>query len=819
MIPTGNRKVAGEMEAWITLEGMNAFVNDVRSGMKKARTHINAIGKDLRKVGLVLGGIGVAATKMAADVSTGMAEIGTLSEYTNDQLNEIEAGIKRVGLATGQHFKSLKTARYDIISSGFKNIAQSEEIMAQASKAAVVGITDVTNTAKVGTKILDNYKMEASEIGYVYDVVFNIIREGVTTMEELAPVIGQVVPFAKAANLQLKDMGAMIANITGALSTPRAITAAVAALRALSDKTIIKNLHDAGMEVKRLSDGSLDLLGTVQQFAGMDLETIRRFIPETEAATGILIMANNFEKLQNQMRSFDNVSGLYIKKWNERADDFDVKWGKLIEKLKYILIDLGKEILPEVEKGIGNISERMDEWLPTFKEFFRMVGDVVSWVVKHGDLISKLFVAAVLIKTADLLYRVGKNIYYLIGALKALGAASLANPVTGALAVIALGIIGISKAINQVKTSIDRLDPSQLDEVFYVPPGKMKYDEWYEQNKERLEGLKEYIKDEDEFLERIKTFYRLYLKDKEWFIEQDNGLQIEFEEPGTPKPKKKKPLDTAAIKEQSLESLAAAREFYTSLAALQAESEEERLKIQMNGIEHQLLLLDKSDEDYLKKKRALILKLAETEKQITDIQGQELERQKQQQIEYINYIENAIMQISRVIGLAMVDARRGIKDVFKSILITVVEAIERFAVLAELQDAIQMHFKGGVLNPAAWLDFLANQKHLLAALAALETVKGSIMAMATGGVLREPTLTLLAERVPEIVAPEKDFWEYVSSRGGENEETLKEIRGLRGDVNDLNRTMKKFRMETKISDKEVMKVFKHADSREKRNKL
>lgn len=796
-------------------------MGDLKSGMNRARSEMTKVSRDVKRLSLMVTGISTAAVKMASDLAKGVSEISTLADYTEGELSQIEKGLRKTRIETGQNLKALQNARYDIISAGFTKVAQSQQIMDMSAKAAVASVAEVNDTASAGLTVLQNYGMAAGEIERVYDVLQTVIRRGRTRMSEMTPYLAEVVQFGRTAKVEYEDLGALMSTMTIGMGgqTAKAMTALKGALRGLAAPApeAEKWFKKLNIQVKYLKDGSMDVLGTIRQFQGMDLATIRKLIPDVEAAAGVLALANNLDKLESDLIAFQNTSGTMMNAWNKRADDFDTKWAQMIARFQDRLIDLGYELMPEIEKGIDTISTKMDEWLPTMKAFFQMIGNMVAWVVEHGDLIGKLFKIAVIAKVTTSLFSMGKALYYVASGLRVIAAASFLNPVTFGLAAIAAGFALIYTQIRKAKRARDE---------FEMQSRVMSKDDWIMANQQYLDLLHQGL-DEKSYRKQLNLFYKAYTEGninalKIYLKKRKKVVQEEQYDP-------QKELDNilgnftgvGSVDDQSdLEKQLAAIEYETRLSEITAEGEMNRLNIRKAGIEKQLALLDENNEDQLEKWRDLQVQLAQVNRDITEEDRRQMEERIQIQKQYIDYAVGSIMDIGHAIGAGLMDIRNGWKDILKSILITTVNAIEQFAILAKIQNAIRMQFQGGVLSPKAWVDFLSNNAFILAQLAGLEAAKGAIMALAEGALIAQPTLALVGEAGPELVAPEKNFLDYVNSiqnQGGRQQ--TEEIKGLRNDVRELNKTMKKMDLQAEWNEKGFKVFFKNIQNKEKRNKL
>lgn len=411
------------------------------------------VGRTLRPVGLIAVGIGGAAIKMASDFDTGVREIGTLlGGLTEHEIADMKSELQDLAVSSGQTIDTLMNARYNIISTGFADIADSAEILAVSAEAAVGTVSDVNTVASVVTQSLKAYNLEADDARKVTDILTTTVQKGRTTMDRLGASLGTVLATANTAKLSLEGLGAAIATATpvigGSEETTTALNNALFSLVAPVDQAekAMKQFH---IEVKRLDDGSLDLVETMKQFQGLDLAAIRKIIPEKRSARIIQVLANDVGTLQDNLDAMKTAGGKTRQFFEDIASGAGFKFSQLLEQMKNQLRDLGTELLPSVVTAVKNIGIAFKNNKETIQHFITQVGKIVSWVVQHGDLIGKLFVIG--------------TITAVIGKL-ALFAASL-NPVTAAIAGLAavLGtvyVVAMKAAADQqaeFKAQLDRL--------------------------------------------------------------------------------------------------------------------------------------------------------------------------------------------------------------------------------------------------------------------------------------------------------------------------------------------------------------------------
>lgn len=202
-----------------------------------------------------------------------MTEISTLSNFTAKEIKQMRDGMADLTTSFGQLFDKVARARYDTISAGFTDAAESAAVLEAAANGAVGGLTDISVSAKALTTILNSYNMKGRESSRVNDLLFATVQQGVTTYGELASEIGEVASTAHAAGVPLEELLALIATVTrGGISTPEAITAINQFLLASikqgpEARRIFKafnidltNMADAMVKISTISDRDLEVL-------------------------------------------------------------------------------------------------------------------------------------------------------------------------------------------------------------------------------------------------------------------------------------------------------------------------------------------------------------------------------------------------------------------------------------------------------------------------------------------------------------------------------------------------------------------------------
>ena len=309
------------------------------------------------KSSLVGAGFAVLSTKLAGDFQKSLLEVSTLMTNVNAKtLPNMSRELRAVASSSGLALSSISKAKYDIVSAGFSSAAESANVLAVASRLAVGGVTSAASAADLLTTALNAYGKTSDDANDVSDILFTTVRLGKTTMDELGQSMGGVLPFAKTMNLSLADVGAVMATLTASgINTAEATTSLKSAIISLSAPTdsAKEAMQAAGIEVERFADGTVDIVKTVEQFKGMDPETIKKFIPNVTAIAGIQTLANNFDVLSKNVEQFETqAAGATEIAFEKMNSAFNTQFSKLKNNMQNIMIEVGNVIIDKIQPSI-----------------------------------------------------------------------------------------------------------------------------------------------------------------------------------------------------------------------------------------------------------------------------------------------------------------------------------------------------------------------------------------------------------------------------------------------------------------------------------
>ncbi|MTD32510.1 phage tail tape measure protein [Paludibacterium denitrificans] len=222
----------------------------------------------------------------------------------------------------------------------FDHPSEALAVLRQATMAAKGGFTDVSTSVQVGLGVLNTYGKSVSELPKVYDVLFQTVKDGVTTFPALAQSIGLVLPTAKAGGVSFEELGAALAVLTkNGYQTPQAITAVNGAIYQLSAPT-----GEAKEKLRALGITWNGLDNTIRQIAdkhiGIDL--IRTIVPDSEAARGVMALADNYRMLNTEVGRMQGANGAAKGAFDIVQASDKAKVDEFVTAIKDLMLELGK---------------------------------------------------------------------------------------------------------------------------------------------------------------------------------------------------------------------------------------------------------------------------------------------------------------------------------------------------------------------------------------------------------------------------------------------------------------------------------------------
>ena len=186
---------------------------------------ISSVGDAMTKyvTGPIVAG-GAASVKLATSFEDSLAKVSTIADESEVSMDEMSDSIKNLSNQTGIGASDIAEATYQAISAG-RSTADAVDFVAQSSKLAAGGFTDVTTSVDTLTTILNAYGLSAEETTAISDKLITTQNKGKTTVAQLGQNLGAVIPTAAAFGTSLDQVLASYVSMTkSGISTAEATT-------------------------------------------------------------------------------------------------------------------------------------------------------------------------------------------------------------------------------------------------------------------------------------------------------------------------------------------------------------------------------------------------------------------------------------------------------------------------------------------------------------------------------------------------------------------------------------------------------------------
>lgn len=344
--------------------------------VEKAGQKLQELGQNITKVGDKLTttvtapivAAGAASVKLATGLEDGMAKVSTIADESEVSMSDMEKQIKELSDTTGIGAGDLAEATYQAISAG-RSTGEAVGFVADASKLAKAGFTDVTTSVDTLTTILNAYGLSADAATAVSDKLINTQNLGKTTVAQLGQSLGTVIPTAAAYGVNLDNVAAAYVAMTkNGVSTAESTTYLNSMINELGKSgtkasDILK--EKTGKSFHELMDSGAsfaDVLGIVIEGAdeaGVELGDMFGNVRAGKAAMNIA--ANGAKEFNKALASMSKAAGTTQIAFDKVANTTSSKFNKAVNRIKNSGIEAGQAILtefaPAIEAGFNKVTE------------------------------------------------------------------------------------------------------------------------------------------------------------------------------------------------------------------------------------------------------------------------------------------------------------------------------------------------------------------------------------------------------------------------------------------------------------------------------
>ena len=293
------------------------------------------------------------AFKMMNEFEHAMKEVQTISKATQEDFEGISSAVFALSKISPDAPVKLAKAYYQIVSAGYDGAA-GLELLETAAKAATAGVTDTATAADGITTVLNAFKLEASEAEKVADIMFNTVRLGKTTFEELSRSLSEVAPLAAASGFNFEEVAAAVATLTKqGVPTSQAMTQIRSAIEAVGEV-----LGDGAAKSMTLQNA----FQAIYDQAKGSQTGIKELTGRMEAMNAILAIAGpNAKGAAADLQEMANAAGSAEVAFDRMAGSNVNQWQILTNRIKAYTEELGNSLVEVSSDFAGFVNDFLDD--------------------------------------------------------------------------------------------------------------------------------------------------------------------------------------------------------------------------------------------------------------------------------------------------------------------------------------------------------------------------------------------------------------------------------------------------------------------------
>jgi TP901 family phage tail tape measure protein len=415
---TGNSGVRVSKQLRESFSGLGKSISGAARGINDSLFNVrNAI------VGTGIAAGFTTAASSALEFGKGMAQISAIVNDAAKDMPIVEERVRGIAVAFGATHADTIKAQYDIISSGFGDAADAAQILEVSAKLARAGVADLGETADLMTSIINGFGLSVSDAEHAADVLFKTVQIGKVTIPELARQMGDVAAPARLAGVSLEEVGAMISQLTiSGIRAPEAVTGIRSMLIGLMAPSVEaeKALERVGIAVTKVgADGKkqmIPMIEVIEKFRGLDLEILRKLIPDIEALKAMGTLTENFsafEKTYTQFVDKEATAGTLEEAFARSASNAGFSIDQLRSAIKDLSIEMGQGFTDELAMSAKDVLKNFDDLKVRAREFGeetgRAIKATVAFVKEWKDEIKALIVAYIALRAAAIAVAVASS--------------------------------------------------------------------------------------------------------------------------------------------------------------------------------------------------------------------------------------------------------------------------------------------------------------------------------------------------------------------------------------------------------------------------
>lgn len=343
----------------------------VGAKMESVGDSIAGAGKKMMPLTTVIGGLGIAAVKTAADFDSSMSQVAAISGATGDDLQALRDKAREMGEKTKFSASEAADAMTYMAMAGWKSKDMISGIDGIMSLAAASG-EDLATTSDIVTDALTAFGLSAKDSGHFADILAAASSNANTNVSMMGETFKYCAPIAGALGFSAEDTAEAIGLMANAgIKSSQAGTALRTIMnnlagdvkisgKAIGDVTIATTNADGSM--RDLSDILADCRAAFGNLTESEKANAAESLVGKNAMSGFLALMNAApEDIAKLSGAIDNCDGSAEKMAATMQDNLAGQLTILKSQLQELAISFGEILMPAIRSIVSKIQDFVDK--------------------------------------------------------------------------------------------------------------------------------------------------------------------------------------------------------------------------------------------------------------------------------------------------------------------------------------------------------------------------------------------------------------------------------------------------------------------------
>jgi TP901 family phage tail tape measure protein len=381
--------------------GFNKSMFSMNQEALSLSNSIVKLGAGVLAAGAALGGV---ALKQAADFQSSMANVNTLLGQSKEEIGAFGDQVLDLSKRVPIEGSVLSESLYNIVSAGISDTNQAMNVLEESARLGVAGLGSTESAADLLTSSLNAFQIDASRAGEVSNILFETVKNGKTTIDQLATAFGQVAPIANAAGVSFEELQAATAALTtsGLPANVAQTQLKVAFNETLKTGTKLEAaLQDIGISNTKAaieSDGFVGVLKKLQLESNLsEQELINLFSSQEAGGAAVALLGAAYDPFIKTMGDFEDGIVSVDQAFQTQSETLNNQVQILKNEFNAVLIEAGTQSLPGMSDAVGDLNNLLSEnseeianvlsGLATFAT--ELLGGVLEGVIKFASFLGE----------------------------------------------------------------------------------------------------------------------------------------------------------------------------------------------------------------------------------------------------------------------------------------------------------------------------------------------------------------------------------------------------------------------------------------------